>query len=307
MRSFTHVLLMAGVGTAGASAPHPVGAQTPNPPTVLVVVAHPDDDAMFSASIYRITHTLGGKVDLAVVTDGSGGFRFSQLAEPIYGLELSDEAVAREYLPAIRKRELLDGGAIVGIRRYFLLDEYDHAYTENVDTVLTHVWDAERVRQRLTEIMTDGAYEFVFVHLPIPNFHAHHKAASILALEAARATPADRRPIVLGSFVGEGDGDTSLADFEELPGYPITRVRHDGPHFLFDRRQPIDPEGRLDYRIVVNWVIAAHKSQGTMQLLVNRGDVERFWMFEMNDAGRFAEAEGLFEELGTSGAARSAQ
>lgn len=269
------------------------------------MVAHPDDDAMFSASIYRITHTLGGRVDLAVVTDGSGGFRFAQLAEPIYGLALTDEAVARQYLPAIRKRELLDGGAIEGIRRYFFLDEYDHAYTENVDTVLAHVWNADRVRGRLTEIMTDGGYDFVFVHLPIPGFHAHHKAASLLALEAARATPADRRPLVLGSFVGQGDGDTSLAGYRELPGYPITRVHPGGPHFTFDRRLPIDPEGRLDYRIVVNWVIAAHKSQGTMQLLVNQGNVERFWMFEVNEAERFVQAERLFERLGASEATSS--
>ena len=282
-------------------------AQTTDHPEVLVVVAHPDDDAMFSASLYRITHDLGGKVDLALVTDGSGGFRFAQLAEPIYGLQLTDEAVARQYLPAIRKRELMDGGAIVGIRRYFFLDELDHAYTENVDTVITHVWDADRVRRRLTEIMTAGGYDFVFVHLPVPNFHAHHKAASLLALEAAGDTPPERRPIVLGSFVGSGDRDTSFADYRALPGYPLTRVRPGGPHFVFDRRQPIDPEGRLDYRIVVNWVIAAHKSQGTMQLLVNQGDVERFWFFAVNDPGGFVDAERLFEMLGVNGVTSNTQ
>jgi len=33
---------------------------------------------MFAASVYKITHTLGSTVDLATITDGSGGFRYSQ-------------------------------------------------------------------------------------------------------------------------------------------------------------------------------------------------------------------------------------
>ncbi len=204
----------------------PVSARQDTGPNVLIVVAHPDDDAMFSAAIYKITHALGGNVDLALVTDGSGGYRYSQLAEPIYGLELTDERVARQHLPAIRKRELMAGGEIVGIRNYFFLDQYDHAYTENVDTVLAHVWDADDVRRHLTRIMQRVSYDFVFVHLPIPNFHAHHQAASILALQAAGALADGHRPVVLGSLVG------SRADTRDLH---LDRV---------SRRQRADALGR---------------------------------------------------------------
>jgi LmbE family N-acetylglucosaminyl deacetylase len=265
---------------------------------VLIVVAHPDDDAMFAGTVYKLTHLLNGEVDLALVTDGSGGFRYAQLAEPVYGLRLTDETVARQYLPAIRKRELMAGGAIVGIRNYFFLDEYDHAYTENVDTVLTHVWDAGRVRSRLRRIMRERGYDFVFVHLPIEAFHGHHKAATILALEAAAQLDGDARPVVLGAFVG-ARGDAALLDFRGLPDYPITRIAAGMPPFVFDLTEPIDPAGRLDYRIVVNWLIAEHKSQGTMQLLMGRdgAELERYWYFAANPADGAARAERLFARL----------
>ncbi len=276
--------------------PQPLGAQADSGVHVLLVVAHPDDDAMFAGAVYKITRFLGGQVDVALVTDGSGGYRYSQLAEPIYGLQLTDERVARQHLPAIRKRELMAGGAIVGIRNYFFLEEADPAYTENVDTVLTHVWRSDRVQTRLQEILERGRYDYVFVHLPIPNFHAHHKAASILALRAAQAVAAEHRPTVMGCFIGT-KADTTMLAFDELPGYPITRVQPGLAPFVFDMTEPLDPQGRLDYRIVVNWLIAEHKSQGTMQLLVNRGEVERFWYFEVNGPQRLASTRVFFERL----------
>lgn len=274
-------------------------AQGTDGPAVLIVTAHPDDEAMFAGSIYKITHDLGGEVDLALVTDGSGGFRYAYLAEPIYGLELTDEAVARHHLPAIRKRELMAAGELIGIRNYFFLDAFDHAYTENVDSVLSEVWDAEALEARLAEIMRRGGYDFAFVHLPVPNFHAHHVAASILALEAAATLAEAERPAVLGSFIGSVEGQSMfpLTDYEGLDGYPITRVHSDLEPFVFDRRQPIGPDERLNYQIVVNWLIAEHKSQGTMQLLMNAGDIERFWYFLVNSPDKLAETRALFERL----------
>ena len=80
-----------------------------NKPSVLIVTAHPDDDALFSGTVYKITHDLGGTVDLALVTNGEGGYKYSTLGEAIYGLKLTDEAVGREHLPRIRKMELMKG------------------------------------------------------------------------------------------------------------------------------------------------------------------------------------------------------
>lgn len=292
----TVTALLTCAAATGLSVVSTAATQSNDEINVLIVTAHPDDDAMFSGSVYKITHTLGGNVDLALITDGSGGYRYSQLAEPIYGLKLTDEAVARQHLPAIRKQELMAGGAIVGIRNYFFLDQYDHQYTENIDSVMNHVWDVGAVRARLNHIMTRVSYDYVFVHLPIPNFHAHHKSATILALETARDLPGPSRPVVLGAFVGT-KADTTQFDFTEHQGYPITRVRTDTPPFVFDLTQPLSPDGRMDYRIVVNWVIAEHKSQGAMQLLVNSVDIERFWFFESNDPAEFERTKALFKRL----------
>ena len=101
---------------------------------VLVVVAHPDDDTDFVGAVYKLTHVLGGKADLCIVTNGEGGYRYATLAEPIYGLKLTQESVGRKALPAIRKKEARAGGAITGISNFFFLDQFDKAYTQNVHT-----------------------------------------------------------------------------------------------------------------------------------------------------------------------------
>ncbi len=274
-------------------------AQPEAPVRALIVTAHPDDEAMFAASIYRITHALGGAVDLALVTDGSGGYRYATLAEPIYHLALTDEAVARKALPAIRKRELMEGGRLLGIRNYFFLDELDHRYTLNVDSVLAYVWDTDAVQRRLGKILEQGSYDFVITHLPIPQTHGHHKGATIMALEAVAGMAPAERPVVLGSFISSKT-DTSALAFTELPGHPLTRIRTDTPPFTFDRTTSFGANGRLNYKIIVNWLIAAHKSQGTMQLLMNRGDLENFRIFALDAPDAVARTRALFEKLGAA-------
>ena len=248
---------------------------------VLLVNAHPDDDVAFAGAVYQITHPLGGVVDLAVVTDGSGGFRYSTLAEPIYGLELTDETVARQYLPAIRKREVMAGGAITGIRDYFFLDEYDHQPTLDVDTVLGAVWDTTYVRSRLAQVMEHGLYDFVIGLLPIAETQGHHKAATILAIDAAQTLPLDRRPVVLGGYPCQHSGEQTM-EFDGLPGFPQTSVSGGSPLASFDLLQKFGFNDGLDFRIVTNWVIAEHKSQGTMSLLMNSLERECYWYFDVN-------------------------
>jgi hypothetical protein len=66
---------------------------------VLAVVAHPDDEYAFAATTYRIARELGGIVDQVVITNGEAGYRYSVLAEQIYGLQLTDEKIGRANLP----------------------------------------------------------------------------------------------------------------------------------------------------------------------------------------------------------------
>jgi LmbE family N-acetylglucosaminyl deacetylase len=263
---------------------------------VLLVNAHPDDDAAVAGAMYQVTHQLGGIVDLAVVTDGSGGFRYSTLAEPIYGVNLTDEEVARSHLPAIRKQEVMAGGAIVGIRDYFFLDEHDHAFTLDTDSVLDAVWDSTFVRSRLAQILQRGSYDFVIGLLPFAESHGHHKAATILAIDAAMSLPTESRPIVLGGFPCQLPGAQPM-EFEGLPEFPQTNVAGGVPLTSFDLLQKFGFNDRLDFRIITNWVIAEHKSQGTMSLLMNMGERECYWYFDANGPAGRQRTLDLFEAL----------
>jgi LmbE family N-acetylglucosaminyl deacetylase len=285
-------LCLVALAARAAEAPAPAGER----PTVLVVTAHPDDDALFSATIYKVTHALGGVVDLAVVTNGEGGYRYSLLAEPIYGLRLTEESVGRAHLPGIRKRELLAGGAIVGIRNVFFLEQLDSAYTLDMSRIFGGEWDVAEVRRRLGEILARGRYGFLFLMLPTESTHAAHRASAILALEAVQAMPEADRPLALGGTV-RLDGSPEPPPFAGLDGHPITRIRPGAQVFEFDRNQKFGFEGRLDYNIIADWVIAEHKSQGTMQLLAGRQAVERYLYFDLNPESGLGRTRAFFDRL----------
>jgi N-acetylglucosamine malate deacetylase 2 len=263
-------------------------------PTILVVTAHPDDEAMFAATIWKTVREYGGAVDLALITDGAGGYRFSTLAEPLYGLNLTDPEVARTSLPAIRKRELMAGGEVVGIRNYFFFDQPDRGKFLKVDSVFTDLWDGDLVRNRLIHILEEGQYDLVLTFLPVPSTHAHHKGAALLALDAVNSLPEGGRPTIVGSMIGIAPGE---ADFVELDGYPLSRITSDPPMVL-DREEPLGLDGRLNYQIVANWLIAEHKSQGTMQTYMSAGRFERFWFYALNSDKAVDRGRELLEAIG---------
>lgn len=272
-------------------------AQVDSTVKVLIVNAHPDDESGCAATVYKITHDLKGIVDVALVTNGEGGYKYSTLAEDIYGMELTDEAVGREHLPTIRKKEMMAGGAIIGLRNYFFLDNLDHTYTLNADSVLRYVWDVATIKQHLHTIMEKGQYDYVFCLLPTEDTHGHHKSTTILALQTVQELPATtKKPVVLGVSVSKRG---EILPFSGLSNYPITKVSDGKPFVSFDRTKKFGFRERLDYRIIVNWLIAEHKSQGTMQLFVNQGDIENFWFFDINDAAARPRLQKLFERLNT--------
>jgi len=263
--------------------------------TVLVVTAHPDDESGFAATVYKITHDLHGKVDLALITNGEGGYKYSTLAESVYGVELTDESVGRQYLPAIRKKELMAGGAIIGIRNYFFMDQKDNRYMLDASEVLDSIWNVPQVKERLAEIMTRGHYDYVFTLLPTEGTHGHHKAATILALQTVKGLPGDK-PVVLGVSDTE-KSDTTSETFFGLKNYPVTSISSGKPSFFFDRTSKFGYHDALDYKVIVNWLIAEHKSQGSMQTGMNRGDVENFWYYDINDPAKMKSTAELFERL----------
>ena len=54
---------------------------------------------------------------------------------------------------------------------------------------------------------------------------------------------------------------------------------------------------QLNYKIIVNWEIAEHKSQGSMQTYMNRGDFENFWYFDINGNSGREKVKKFFEKL----------
>jgi hypothetical protein len=65
---------------------------------------------------------------------------------------------------------------------------------------------------------------------------------------------------------------------------------------VFDRAVKIDVRAGLDSRTIVDWVMAAHKSQGGSQGPTEE-ELELYFEFAQNDAAADARAEVLFARL----------
>ena len=274
-------LALALASFAGCRAPDAAAAA--GGPTVLAIFAHPDDETTVAGALYKTSTLLGGPCDLVVITNGEGGFKYATLAERLYGLELTDEVVGRAELPAIRRAELEAAGELVGLRRIVFLGERDHRYTTDPWEVLdpaAGVWDLPRIEGELSELLRAGSYDFVLTMAPSTETHGHHQAAMVLAARAVAALPPEHRPVLLGAALEDAERGPPARP-SALPGFPETAVAAGGP-FVFDRTQRFGHRDALDYRIVVNWVIAAHKSQGTMQLAMNRGLAEHYFPYAVS-------------------------
>lgn len=266
---------------------------------VLIVTAHPDDESGFAATVYKITHELGGAVDLAVITNGEAGYKYSLLAEPYYHVKLTDEATGRKYLPTIRKKELMAAGDIIGIGKYYFFDQQDNHYTLDVDTVFKEVWNVDLVKKRLNDIISKGNYDFIFCLLPTADTHGHHKGATILALQTVGEMTSGKKPIILGASV-KSIGDSTDTRFTGLEKFPETTITSGTYSYTMDRTASFGFKNALNYKIIVNWEIAEHKSQGSMQTYMGRGDIETFWYFDQNAPEGREKAGKLFEELAKS-------
>ena len=273
----------------------PVFAQT-TPPSVLIVTAHPDDETVFDVTVYKITHELHGTVDLALITNGEGGYKYSTLAESYYNLELTDEKIGRANLPRIRKQELMNAGKIIGIRNYFFMDQWDRKYTTDERDPLDTAWDVGLIMVQLRRIMMNNKYDYVFCLLPTPETHGHHKAATMLALQTVSQLPDENKPIVLAG-TNSNKNDTVHTEFKQLKDYKETRIHDTAPHFVLDRSVTFGYKNALNYKTIVNWTSAAHVSQGTMYAGGTISDYENFWYFDMNGDKGIEKTKLLFEEL----------
>jgi N-acetylglucosamine malate deacetylase 2 len=270
-------------------------------PKILVVIAHPDDETAFAATLYKVNKEMKGSTDVAVLSNGEGGYKYSTLAEAYYNLELTDTAIGRRYLPIIRKRELLNAGKIIGVEDFYFFDQKDDKYGLDIKAPLDTFWNVKWVKERLKGILLGKKYDYLFCLLPSAETHGQHKAATVIALQCVSEIGKEQRPVVLGSDVWELN-DTLKRDtnYHTLPGYNVTALKKNAPVFMFNRNQQFGFKKVLNYKVVVNWEIAEHKSQGTMQLAMNKGDLEKFYYFDINDATKLAATQAFFDSLKTN-------
>ena len=267
-------------------------------PRVLCVFAHPDDETTVAGALYKTATFLDGTVDMVLITNGEGGFKYCTLAERIYGHELTLEHVGRAHLPRIRRQEMLNGCALMGVHQVHFLEETDHRYTQDPIEVLgddAEVWDLARIEAALDETLAAGTYDFVLTMAPSPTTHGHHQAATVLAARAVSRVAEAERPVLLGSVVETEDSGVPAAPLA-LAGFPETAVQG-GKALVFDRTQKFGHRGRLDYRVLVNFVIAQHLSQGTMQLAMSRGLREHYFVFTGAPPGAHERAAAWLEAL----------
>jgi N-acetylglucosamine malate deacetylase 2 len=296
MRRLTAVLFLVTIALHAMAARAQDAAPAGGPPghsiRALLIVAHPDDEYEMAGTIYRITNELSGTVDQIIITDGEAGYRYSSLAARYYGVNLTDEATGRAMLPHIREEEARRAGRILGIRRQWFLSERDDHFTLDVQDALKS-WRTERILAELSERLRKGDYDVVFVLLPTEDTHGQHKAASILALEAVQSLPADQRPAVVGADAAPGESES----YRTLSGYPITATSSAEPQFHFDRDVHFGFRNSLSYEIVVDWVIAEHKSQGLLQTKCGQDRFENFWVFTVSGTPAAARTTAIFERI----------
>ncbi len=270
-------------------------------PKVLVVNAHPDDETSFPIILYKITHDLKGTVDLAVITDGQGGFNGSELGSVYYGYQLTDSTIGRAELPRIRKKEVMEAGDIIGIRQYYFFDQRDDYYNLNpIPYVTGQNWDVPFVEKKLDHILAAQQYDFVITMLPYVGQHGHHKTAVIMALRALQRYKGAKRPIILA---GSTYKDEKPEIFSMLEGFPETTMKKNAPSFYLDVATHFGAHGKqVSYKVIAQWVIAAYKSQGDMQENdLYKGDKETFRLFAINDKASVQRTTQLFEQLKASG------
>ena len=270
--------------------------------SVLLVVAHPDDEYYCAATVYRLTQELGAAVDQLIITNGEGGFRYALLAERIYGHTLTEEKVGRAQLPVIRREETRRAGQILGIRRHIFLDQPDVAFPTELQTSIEHAWDRPIIERALDKLLQAGTYDFVFTVLPTEDTHPHHQAATLLTLERVVRLDEKERPVVLGCTYRSSTINPTPT-LAAPPQHPRMQVVGDGPVFSFDRRHKFGFKGSLDYAVIVHWMMAEHKSQGLFQTAYGVDDTEDFWYFRANEPAGLARAHALFGMLHPSVAA----
>jgi N-acetylglucosamine malate deacetylase 2 len=243
------------------------------PGRTLLVVAHPDDEYYFAATVYRMAVQLQGEVDELIITNGEGGYKV-----------LTRESIGRKELPSIRRKEALQAGKVLGIRQHFFLNQKDTNFTTDESDGQRNGWDLPLITTTIAKLVSHQRYRYIFCILPRPTTHGHHQEAAALALNAISGIAPANRPVLLGF-------DTDPQSLAGRQGWPSAYS------YAFDRTAAFGFHGSLSYQIVVNWMIAEHKSQGLLQTMCGRDPKEYIWVDADASPVSHSAADSLFRQL----------
>jgi LmbE family N-acetylglucosaminyl deacetylase len=278
--------------------------------TVLVVIAHPDDETLFGGFIHALTHKLNASVDLVCVTNGEGGYAHAGTSESLYGnLKLSTESIGRKHLPRIRQQELLGSGRILGVRKYFFYDQADLKSTRDINKIYSEQWDKEWVIQQFQQTIKNGngndGYDLMIIMLPNVNSHGHHTASGLLALEAIDRLQRNKSAnIIIPTVIG--GSEYVLTQPPSYPADPLAAVLTNVTkfEFRFNLKWKTSNSRVVDYQTILLWMAAEHKTQGGLinEILseTDRNN-EQYFYFAINQRSdnnaRIMMIDNLFTQL----------
>lgn len=141
---------------------------------ILVVLAHPDDEAGMATTLAHYAHIQGKRITNVYCTKGEGG----------------GNMIGRQWGPSlglVREIELKKCLSTLGVYQTHFLNQRDWAYTESAQMTL-EAWDKESALESLVRIIRATRPAIILTMNPTPNpgQHGHHQAAGILAVEAFR-------------------------------------------------------------------------------------------------------------------------
>lgn len=186
-RSLPTVSLLLALCSAGCStaASAPAASRGPSA-SVLLVLAHPDDETMLGATLGRLKERSVPVVAL-YATRGEGGKRVRR-----QGARLVEEDPDDRWLAGERRRELVAAARHFGIARLLLLEQPDQPLadprtgqpTRDVERFLrSGLWRLDELRAAIVRLAEQVRPEVVITLRPdCAVVHAHHQAIGRLTL-----------------------------------------------------------------------------------------------------------------------------
>ena len=220
-------------------------------PTVLAVMAHPDDIEITCAGTLALLARAGWRIHMATMTPG----------------DMGSSTKSRAVISRIRRREAAASAAIIGA---------DYSCLEFADLTITY---NEASKRRVSGLVREVQPDLLITHAPV-DYMADHEETSRIAREAAFAAPIPNwraTPAVPGR---RGSAAASKRPAARVPvvltADPLDLVDHAGRRvsapFIVDITAAIETKERM---------LAAHASQRDWLRAQHGEDEYLLWMRRM--------------------------